>query len=574
MQKSSLFLILLVFAVPCGADTITVNWDGSGDYTTIQPAIDAASDNDEIVVADGTYTGEGNRGLNFRGKAITLKSDNGPKNCIIDCQGTSSEHHRGFVFLNGEDPNSILDGFTITKGFGGYFSGGIYCSASSPLIVNCILKDNWAENGAGISNINGAQPIIRNCIFMENIAYGQSGGGGGMFNADTSPEVSNCLFLRNECYNSCLGGAMYSTGENSTPPVTNCTFVGNTAEKGGAIESSYDASPVYTNCIFWDNNASWAADEIRCKAATVTLVHCDIKGGWNGPGVGTKDGGVIINGGGNINANPLFVGTANDDYHLQPESPCIDAGCDGGIYDDMEGNVRPVDFPDVDNNGELPEFDIGAYEVVVALLTDLEIIGPDEVPDNNSAAYTATAYYDDGSATDVTAEAVWSVEPDLFAEIDAGGLLTTQQLDTPEEIILILTEYTEGEMAIQANKQVVIFANCSIAQLIKRDISGAVEIKKEVLKKLETALAKEKAAEDMLRQMQKTHDLGEWSFLQVVKARVKVLWAIIKEMWAERKIKQSKEQLDDSLEILNEEPQPEAQLHGRRLRVGWQRRGR
>lgn len=50
------------------------------------------------------------------------------------------------------------------------------------------------------------------------------------------------------------------------------------------------------------------------------------------------------------------------DYHLLPDSPCIDAGVDAGIYTDIEGSVRPFDYPGVDNNGELPDFDMGAYE--------------------------------------------------------------------------------------------------------------------------------------------------------------------------------------------------------------------
>ena len=54
------------------------------------------------------------------------------------------------------------------------------------------------------------------------------------------------------------------------------------------------------------------------------------------------------------------------DYHLRPDSPCIDAGADAGIYIDLEGNLRPFDYPGVDNNGALTEFDMGAYEFVAA----------------------------------------------------------------------------------------------------------------------------------------------------------------------------------------------------------------
>ncbi len=209
-------------------------------------------------------------------------------------------------------------------------------------------------------------------------------------------------------------------------------------------------------------------------------------------------------------------------------------------------------------------------------LVDLEITGPDEVPDNNSAAYTAIAYYDDSSTTDVTAEAIWSVEPDMFANIDKNGLLTTQQLYAPEEIVWISAEYTEDEISLEADKEVVIFANCSIEELIMRDIMDAVQIKERVLEDLDAALVREKAAQDILRDMQDSREFGEWSFLQVVKARVRVLWAIIKEMWAKRKIEDSKDSLEDSLEILNSndsQPAPPPN-NGRGRGTGWQRRGR
>ncbi|MHC4574297.1 MAG: S8 family peptidase, partial [Planctomycetota bacterium] len=81
-----------------------------GQYPTIQEAIDHSWEDVTIWVADGTYTGDGNRDIDFLGKAITVKSENGPNDCIIDCAGTETDPHRGFYFHNGEDANSILDG--------------------------------------------------------------------------------------------------------------------------------------------------------------------------------------------------------------------------------------------------------------------------------------------------------------------------------------------------------------------------------------------------------------------------------------------------------------------------------
>jgi len=76
------------------------------EYDTIQSAIDAASDGDEVVVADGIYTGDGNKNLEFLGKAITVRSENGPENCIIDCESSG----RGFYFHHDEDSSSVVKG--------------------------------------------------------------------------------------------------------------------------------------------------------------------------------------------------------------------------------------------------------------------------------------------------------------------------------------------------------------------------------------------------------------------------------------------------------------------------------
>ncbi len=88
------------------ADTAARSWlvqpDGSGDAPTIAAAIDSVSGNDIIELADGLYTGEGNRDLDNMEKAVVIFSSSGdPLNCVIDCEGSADDLHYGIRFYGG-----------------------------------------------------------------------------------------------------------------------------------------------------------------------------------------------------------------------------------------------------------------------------------------------------------------------------------------------------------------------------------------------------------------------------------------------------------------------------------------
>jgi hypothetical protein len=400
-------VIILVFVVGmvsiAAGRTIYVDYDGSADFNNIQAAINDSNDGDTIIVADGTYTGFGNRDIDFLGKAITLRSENGPQNCIIDCNGTQAEPHRGFYFHNGEDANSVLEGFTITNGLANDlivpFGGAIYGNGTKATIQNNYIVNNVAftssfptvARGGGLYDCNGT---IQYNIISGNSAvagdmesYSSGGGlygcygtikhniisnnsaefGGGMEIYLSNPIVSGCAFTGNIAYY--YGGGVYNIRGN--PKVTNCTFNGNVAMVGAGMYNRTGGSPILKNCTFSGNEATLAGGIYNRSDSDPNLINCilwgnmpdqiidydypisnttvlfsDVQGGWQGLG--------------NIDADPCFADPCNDDYHLKSQagrwdanseswvlddvtSPCIDAGNPGCPLDDEpapNGNRR------------------------------------------------------------------------------------------------------------------------------------------------------------------------------------------------------------------------------------------
>lgn len=110
-------VIFIILAAQCLAKTIIIKPDGTGIYPTIQAAIDASGNGDIIIASEGVYRGEGNRNLNFGGKAIIVRSsepnDNEcMRNTVIDANGS------GVIarFINDEGPGSVFEGFTLGAG--------------------------------------------------------------------------------------------------------------------------------------------------------------------------------------------------------------------------------------------------------------------------------------------------------------------------------------------------------------------------------------------------------------------------------------------------------------------------
>ena len=135
-----------------------------------------------------------------------------------------------------------------------------------------------------------SNPTVTNCTFGGNSADK----GGGMYNYDnSSPTLTNCTFSRNSA--AYCGGGMFTW--DSSPTMTNCTFGGNSAANGMAVACDSWGDPstvVMANCVLWDGRNEIGNND----GSTITITYSDIQGGWPGEGC--------------IDSDPAFVRDPDD----------------------------------------------------------------------------------------------------------------------------------------------------------------------------------------------------------------------------------------------------------------------
>lgn len=345
--------------------------------TSIQDAVDAATNGDLILVNDGDYNSGWRATPQTSGfpstvyyttnrvvitNLVTVQSLNGPSAAIIDGGGTNrcvdlgaGAVLSGFTLTNGKlgtlatnvsaqsitiitadgggvsSPNingrqtagGTLSNCVLTANMASGYGGGAYWVT----LVNCLLIGNQATNGGGAaySTLINCQ-VISNSVPASGTTFTQgTGQGGGLFGCS----AINCVLAGNSAF---AGGGSFNGGR-----ILNCTVCGNSAVfYGGLFDGSFTPEPV-TNSIVYFNTATTNANYYTNVAFGYCCTFPQPAGGLE-----------------NITNDPGFADASAGDYHLNPSSPMINSGLNAAITNatDLDGNPRIA-------GGTV---DIGAYE--------------------------------------------------------------------------------------------------------------------------------------------------------------------------------------------------------------------
>jgi parallel beta-helix repeat protein len=275
-MRRAVFGVFTVLALLVGQSRATVI-HVPGDYPTIQQGIDAAVSGDIVLVAAGHYL-----------EKITLKAGvtvqgAGEELSVIDGGGNSGDVVSAIG--NAIQSDCKLKGFTVTgaiNGGGMPGGGGLFCnSGASPEIAN----DRFEGSDFGIVTWNGSSPNVHNDVVEHNNYFG--------IDISSDPTVIN---------NTIAFNVMGIDDGGGYGPVVMNNIVTNNSRYG---VYAVGLQPQLTYNDVWGNDTNYR----NCV-----------------PGTGSDS------------ADPAFVDTAARDFHLQPGSPCINAGNPAPQYNDPDGS--------------------------------------------------------------------------------------------------------------------------------------------------------------------------------------------------------------------------------------------
>ena len=322
MPLRCFFALMVLVCVPHFGAATTLRVPAQ--HANIQAALTSAAVGDTVLVAAGTYTGTGNRNLDFKGKDLVLLAESGSAVTIIDVAGSEQDPARGILLGSALTQATVVDGFTIVNGFMAEMSepslarsadarhdlsgaGIMIRGFCSPIVRNCIIRNcSSAFTGGGLGIELGAAPRLENVV-VRGCSAGIQGGG---LSLETGADATliNCIFIGNRALNG--GGAHFSPG---AVTVIGSVFAGNSADgRGGGIDALLFSRVRLEQTIVWNNCGSQGDDFFVDPAIAdepsdfVQLVCCIV----DTTGV-HDEGGALEYVADNVFADPAFCSPAD-----------------------------------------------------------------------------------------------------------------------------------------------------------------------------------------------------------------------------------------------------------------------
>ena len=382
--------LLLLIATNANAATLKVG--GSGAYSTIQSAVNAASSGDTIQIAAGTY----NEDVDTKGKDLSLIGAGSAK-VTINASGNDS----AITVDQGE--SVYLEGVTLTGS-----DQGVNVVASTFEGADIEIYGMTGDSaGGGFLISKGAAVDVSDCL-VRGISVGNSAYGGAVFLSESTASFSSCTFKNNDSYQ---GGGLYVTA--STIELTDCIIKGNSSTlKGGGLQLRQGSDATLLRTEVSANESDDQGGGVNIEDSDLSCQNCSVLDNI----AGSSGGGVAVDGA--LSAGTTFSGKNS----VISGNQSVGAG--GGLY---------VWDAKLTLSGELSDNSISGdgkgaglyYGKAKLTLTDLDVSG--------HSAGDGGAIFVSSTATKVVASGgTWS---DNSSSSDGGVLYSGAPLELTDTVV-------------------------------------------------------------------------------------------------------------------------------------------